>query len=47
MLVSLPLRYMHTPTEQMYVEDGVNTGKALAELIAAYPQWAAEGGDLL
>ena len=47
MLVSLPLRYMHTPTEQLYVEDGVNTGKALAELIAAYPQWAAEGGDVL
>ena len=47
MLVSLPLRYMHTPTEQMYVEDGVNTGKALAELIAAYPQWEVEGGELL
>ena len=47
MLVSLPLRYMHTPTEQMYVEDGINTGKALAELIAAYPQWEVEGGELL
>ena len=48
MLVSLPLRYMHTPTEQMFVEDGVNTGKALAELIAAFPQWMEEeGGDLL
>lgn len=48
MLVSLPLRYMHTPTEQMYVEDGVNTGKALAELIAAFPKWhEEEGGELL
>ena len=47
MLVSLPLRYMHTPTEQLYIEDGVNTGKALAELIAAFPGWYEEGGDLL
>jgi endoglucanase len=48
MLVSLPLRYMHTPTEQMFMDDGVNTGKALAELIAAFPQWKKEeGGDLL
>lgn len=47
MLVSLPLRYMHTPTEQLYIEDGVSTGKALAELIAAFPQWKEEGGDLL
>ena len=48
MLVSLPLRYMHTPTEQLYIEDGLNTGKALAELMAAFPQWAdEEGGDLL
>lgn len=48
MLVSLPLRYMHTPTEQLYIEDGVNTGKALAELIAAFPKWHEEkGGELL
>ena len=48
MLVSLPLRYMHTPTEQLYLDDGVNTGKALAELIAAFPQWKdEEGGGVL
>ncbi len=51
MLVSLPLRYMHTPTEQLYIEDGISTGKALAELIAAFPKWheeeKEEGGDLL
>ena len=48
MLVSLPLRYMHTPAEQMYMEDGINTGKALAELIAEFPRWKEEeGGDLL
>lgn len=45
MLVSLPLRYMHTPTEQLYIEDGVNTGKALAELIAAFPRWAEETAE--
>ena len=42
MLVSMPLRYMHTPTEQLYIEDGISTARALTELIAEFPKWHEE-----
>lgn len=43
MLVSLPLRYMHTPVEMMSLTDGENVGKALAELMGSFGQWAKGG----
>jgi endoglucanase len=35
MVVSIPLRYMHTPVEMVAVKDIVRTGRLLAEFIAA------------
>lgn len=48
MLISLPLRYMHTPVEQLEMEDAENTGRAIAELIAGFGGWIKEmeGGEL-
>lgn len=47
MLVSLPLRYMHTPVEQLELEDAENTGRAIAELIGSFGDWMKEqeGGE--
>ena len=48
MLLSLPLRYMHTPVEQLSLQDAEHTGQAIAQLILGFSSWMkeAEGGEL-
>lgn len=48
MLLSLPLRYMHTPVEQLSLRDAEYTGQAIAQLILGFGSWMkeAEGGEL-
>jgi endoglucanase len=37
MVVSIPLRYMHTPVEMILLKDIKRTGHLLAEFIASLP----------